>query len=58
MDCLTLKSRKLLWVSFLDIMEFMKVTNFKLNYVCYFWQIVVGNRGTTAVLDWFGSHHK
>ena len=45
--------------SLLNIMEFIKVTKFKLNMVMfdYFWQVVVGNRCTlvgTSVLEWFG----
>jgi hypothetical protein len=43
----------------LDIMEFIKVTKFKLNMVMfdYFWQVVAGNQCThmgTSVLEWFG----
>jgi hypothetical protein len=43
----------------LDILEFIKVTKFKLNMVMfdYFWQVVVGNRRghlTATVLEWFG----
>jgi hypothetical protein len=43
----------------LDILEFVKVTEFELNMVMfdYFWQIVVGNTRshlTTRVLQWFG----
>jgi hypothetical protein len=43
----------------LDIMEFIKVTKFKLNMAMfdYFWQVVVGNHRshlTSVVLEWFG----
>jgi hypothetical protein len=43
----------------LDIMEFIKVTKFKLNMAMfdYFWQVVVGNRRghlSPTVLEWFG----
>ncbi|ADO00463.1 hypothetical protein WIV_gp119 [Wiseana iridescent virus] len=43
----------------LDIMEFIKVTKFKLNMVMfdYFWQSVVGNRPslmTMTIFQWFG----
>jgi hypothetical protein len=46
-------------VKLLDIMEFMKVTKFKLNMDMfdYFWQVVVENHSTlvgTMVLKWFG----
>lgn len=46
-------------LSLLDIMEFIKVTKFKLNMVMfdYFWQSVVGNRPsliTMTVFGWFG----
>jgi hypothetical protein len=42
-----------------DIMEFIKVTKFKLNMVMfdYFWQVVVGTQSTLVgrvVLEWFG----
>ncbi|CCV02125.1 hypothetical protein IIV25_107R [Invertebrate iridovirus 25] len=45
--------------SLLDIVEFVKVTKFKLNMVMfdYFWQVVVGNRSSLVgrpVLEWFG----
>jgi hypothetical protein len=45
--------------SLLNIMDFIKVTKFKLNMTMfdYFWQIVVGNQCsliTTLVLEWFG----
>jgi hypothetical protein len=53
--------RKALDKSFhlLDILEFVKVTEFELNMVMfdYFWQIVVGNTRNhigTRVLEWFG----
>ncbi|ADO00389.1 hypothetical protein WIV_gp046 [Wiseana iridescent virus] len=55
------KIRKALDASFklLDIMEFVKITKFKLNMVMfdYFWQVVVGNQCsmvTTPILEWFG----
>ncbi|CCV02366.1 hypothetical protein IIV30_171R [Invertebrate iridescent virus 30] len=55
------KIRKALDTSFklLDIMEFVKVTKFKLNMVMfdYFWQVVVGNQYvhlSSLVLKWFG----
>jgi hypothetical protein len=43
----------------LDIMEFIKVTKFKLNEVMfdYFWQIMVGNTRAhlgSRILEWFG----
>jgi len=43
----------------LGIVEFVEVTEFKLNMVMfdYFWQVMVGNTGsaiTTSVLEWFG----
>ncbi|ADO00490.1 hypothetical protein WIV_gp146 [Wiseana iridescent virus] len=43
----------------LDIVQFIKVTKFKINSVMfdYFWQVVVGNQCTlvgTVVLEWFG----
>jgi MSV199 domain/Protein of unknown function (DUF3627) len=43
----------------LDIMEFIKVTKFKLNMAMfdYFWQVVVGNTSisvNTRILEWFG----
>jgi hypothetical protein len=45
--------------SLLDIMEFMKVTKFKLNMTMfdYFWQVMIRNRRVhvaPAVLEWFG----
>ena len=48
------KSHKLL-----DIIEFVKVTKFKLNMTMfdYFWQVVVGNHSVhlvTMVFNWFG----
>ncbi|ADO00448.1 hypothetical protein WIV_gp104 [Wiseana iridescent virus] len=55
------KIRKALDNSFklLDIMEFVKITKFKLNMVMfdYFWQVVIGNHSTligSMVLEWFG----
>ncbi|CCV02011.1 hypothetical protein IIV22A_167R [Invertebrate iridescent virus 22] len=55
------KINKALSASFqlLDIMEFVKVTKFKLNMTMfdYFWQVVVGNQSTLVgrlVLEWFG----
>ncbi|ADO00528.1 hypothetical protein WIV_gp184 [Wiseana iridescent virus] len=55
------KIRKTLDKSFklLDVVEFVKVTKFKLNTVMfdYFWQVVVGKSRlhvSTAVLEWFG----
>ncbi|CCV01839.1 hypothetical protein IIV22_162R [Invertebrate iridescent virus 22] len=55
------KIRKALDTSFklLDIIQFVKVTKFKLNMVMfdYFWQVVVGNTTshlTSSVLEWFG----
>jgi hypothetical protein len=43
----------------LGIVEFVEVTDFKLNMIMfdYFWQVMVGNTGsaiTTSVLEWFG----
>jgi hypothetical protein len=43
----------------LDIFQFVKVTEFKLNMIMfdYFWQVIVGNTGLhlgTSVLEWFG----
>jgi hypothetical protein len=45
--------------SLLNIMEFIKVTKFKLNMVMfdYFWQVVIGNRSSHVarpILEWFG----
>ncbi|CCV01837.1 hypothetical protein IIV22_160R [Invertebrate iridescent virus 22] len=55
------KINKALSASFqlLDIMEFVKVTKFKLNMTMfdYFWQVVVGNHSVhlvTMIFKWFG----
>ena len=45
--------------SLLNIVDFLKVTKFKLNMTMfdYFWQVLVGNQRsmiTTLVLEWFG----
>ncbi|CCV02078.1 hypothetical protein IIV25_060R [Invertebrate iridovirus 25] len=55
------KINKALNASFklLDIMEFVKITKFKLNMVMfdYFWQVVVGNTRShlgSRVLEWLG----
>lgn len=55
------KVRKALNASFnlLDIIQFVKVTKFKLNMTMfdYFWQVIVGNTRVhlvSRVLEWFG----